>query len=95
MVAPVWALTHCRRLVGSVAGTEGARFTHGHWRIEGYAGGRGRTETRPREILGRKCGLGNYERAAAWQEERNTLVLGSAWQACSSHDQIFIVRFLI
>ena len=80
---------------GASQGLSSARFTHGHWGIGGYAGGRGRTETRPREILGRKCGLGNYERAAAWQEERNTLVLGSAWQACSSHDQIFIVRFLI
>ena len=45
-------------VVGSVAGTVWvrARFTHGH--RTGIRGWR-RTETRPREILGRKCGLGN------------------------------------
>ena len=53
-----------------------ARLTHG-LRIRGGPWSRwcGRTETRPREILGRKCGLGN-ERADRGKEAGK--ILGSA-----------------
>ena len=51
--------------------THGLRIRGGPWR----AGWCARTETRPREILGRKCGLGN-ERADRGKEAGK--ILGSA-----------------
>ena len=81
VVAPVWALTHCRRWGASqvLCGSGAARASH----TDRYAAPR-RTERRPREILGRKRGLGGNERA----EERSTLILGTARHARSSHNHI-------